>query len=77
MQKIYLGPSSRKFKNFDLKNLRVYSDNPTAIIAELEKLSPLAGKLFVPIENFLQAQEELKNPAAPISIAYKQIANLK
>lgn len=72
MQKIYLGPTTRKFKNFPLKNKRVYLEEPAEMIAEISKSVKLFDRLFVDVENYLQAEEELKNPASPISLAYKQ-----
>ena len=77
MQMIYLG-ATRKIKDIDLKNNRVYTEKPEAVIEKLKNAGlTLAEKLFVPVEDFLDAEIELKNPASPIGAACKQLLNFK
>ena len=77
MQTIYLGVT-KKIGDIDLKRNRIYTDRPVEIIEELKKRGlKLADKIFVPVDDLNEAQDELKKAAAPIALAALQIKNHK
>lgn len=70
MQTIYIGPSRR---DLDLKNNRIYTDRPVALIKKAQEIYPLIGRLFVPVDDLGKAQDDRHKAGSLIYIALQEM----
>lgn len=51
---------------------QLFTVRPAELIERLEEDYPLIGRLFVPVEEYATAIQELATPGSAIAIAYEQ-----
>lgn len=69
MTTIYLGASNRWL---GLSQYTIYKDKPEKLIETLKPKIPSAERLFVSIDEFVEAEKELEKPESLIYAAWKQ-----
>lgn len=74
MNTIYIGASNR---HFGLSQFTIYRDRPESLIETLKPKIPSVERLFVSIDDFIEAEKDLHKPESLIYAAWKQAKEAK